>query len=249
MKKALFLQLALLIGLLPLFIRADDLAGPTISWANPGNNSCRPIDHSQPNLDINVGAEDPSGVKQGVLWMKEGHHAWTSDRSSWMRIWGYTYAHDGSAPTTVSETITIRMEGRTETEYTFLIEFADMARHNTSTVLRYVSIDHDPPTVAITSPSDGHVVCRDMSLKVKVDASDPASGCGVGSVQLYLQGATAATPFAVDTAPPYEFTVPKANLAVATLRLTVKVIDRSGRSSQAEITVKPTRICIIRATR
>jgi hypothetical protein len=44
-------------------------------------------------------------------------------------------------------------------------------------------------------------------------------------------------------------TVPPALLHVDSLRIIVQAIDRAGRLSQAEVTVRPTRICLIRGTR
>lgn len=248
MKKSAWLAIGLLLALLPVVVSGDDRSGPIVTWNAPAEGSCWQIGGREVNLGLEFSAEDDSGVKQGVIWMKAGHHGLTSDRSSWSRIWGHTYASGSSAPPSLREIIMVRMAGRSEGEYTFLAEFADMAHHNTTAKVLHVAVDFTSPTVAITSPANGRVVCRDLPLKVKVDAGD-GSGCGVSHVQLFLQGATAATPYAVDSTPPYEFTVAKANLAVDSLRLTAKAIDRSGRSSQAEITVKPTLICVARATR
>jgi len=239
MKKTLRFAFALLIGLLPL--GATD---PTVTWNSPGEGSCRQIDAAQPNLELSVSAADPGGIKQGIMWMKAGHLDWTSDRGTWMQIWGHTYAHDGVGPTSVNETITVRMLGRAVGEYSFIVEFADMASHDTGTKLLHVSIDSTAPTVAVTSPLTGRAVCRDKNLSVNVAASD--AGCGIGQVQLYLNEVTPTTPVSVDTLPPYLLIVPKEMLAVDSLRIIVKAIDKSGRSSLAEVTVRPTMICLMR---
>lgn len=248
MKLTLRLSLALLISLLPLGVAAvdpPDFAGPVVTWNAPGEGSCWQIDAAHPDLGLVFSAEDPSGVKQGTMWMKAGHHGSTGCRE-WPRVWGHTYAHDGAAPPSVRETFLLPMMGRTEGEYTFVVEFADMARHNLALKVLHVSIDYDPPTVAITAPGAGNV-CRDRNLAVNVDARD--GGCGIGQVQLYLNAVTAATPLAVDASSPYQLVIPKALLAVDSLRIIVRAVDKSGRSSQAEVTVRPTLICIARATR
>jgi hypothetical protein len=250
MKNILWLSLALTIGLLPPALRADDppdLAGPVVTWNAPGEGTCWQIDATHRDLGLVVSAEDPSGVKQGIIWMKAGHHGWTSDVGSWTRIWGRTYARDGAAPPSVRETIMVRMTGRAEGEYTFMAEFADMARHNKRYKMLHTAVDFAAPAVAITSPRDGRAVCRDRNLTVDVTASD--SGCGVNQVQLYLNAVTSTTPVAADASPPYRLVVPKALLAVDPLRIIVQAVDRSGRSSQAVITVHPTLICLARARR
>jgi hypothetical protein len=250
MKKSIWLAMALMIALLPLGVRAGaplDFTAPTVTWNAPGEGSCWQIDAAHPDLGLVVSAEDDSGVKQGTMWMKAGHYGLTSNFRDWPRVWGHTYAHDGSAPPSVRETIMIRMLGRAEGEYTFIVEFADMARHNMRHKVLHVSIDCAPPTVSITSPADGRVVCRDRSLVVNAAASD--SGCGILQVQLYLNAVTPTTPVAVDTSAPYQLIVPKSLLAVDSLRIIVKAVDKSGRASQAEVTVHPTMICLVRRTR
>ncbi len=248
MKKTLWLSLALLISLLPLGVAAvdpPDFTGPVVTWNAPGDGSCWQIDAAHPDLGLVFSAEDPSGVKQGTMWMKAGHWGSAGCRE-WPRVWGHTYAHDGSAPPSVRETFMLPMMGRSEGEYTFVVEFADMARHNLSWKVLHVSIDFAAPMVAITAPAAGNV-CRDRNLAVKVTASD--SGCGIGQVQLYLNAVTATTPLAVDTTSPYQLIIPKALLVGDSLRIIVRAIDKSGRSSQAEVTVRPTLICVARATR
>jgi hypothetical protein len=244
MGKIIWLALALLIVLLPRGVGADDFMPPTVTWNAPGEGSCWQIDAAHPDLGLVVSAEDPSGIKQGQIWMKAGRYDLSADFRDWPSLWGHTYARDGAAPPAVRETILAPMLGRSEGIYTFIAEFADMAHHNLRQRLLHVSVDFTPPTLAIASPADGSVVCRDRNLQVNVTAGD--GGCGISQVQLYLGAVTAATPAAVDASAPYQLVVPKALLAVDSLRIIVKAIDRSGRSSQAEITVRPTRICLMR---
>jgi len=250
MKKTLWLTLALLIGLLPPCAVAQDspdYTGPIVTWNAPREGSCWQIDAREPNLGLEFSAEDDSGIKQGIMWMKAGHHALTSDFSTWSRIWGHTYASGETAPPALREIVMVPMMGRAEGEYTFIIEFADMAHHNTTAKVLHTSVDFAAPTVAITSPVAGRVVCRDRNLYVKATASD--SGCGIASLQLYLNEVTPTTPVAVDTSSPYQLVVPKALLHVDSLRILVKAIDKAGRSSLAEVTVRPTLICLVRGTR
>jgi hypothetical protein len=250
MKKALWFSLTLLIGLLTPGLAAQDspdFTPPLVTWNAPGEGTCWQIAAGEPGLGMVVSAEDDSGVKQGTIWMKAGHHSLTSDFSTWSRVWGHTYASGSSAPPSVRETLMFRMLGRAEGEYTFIAEFADMAHHNTSSKVLHTSIDFAAPTVAITYPVAGRAVCRDKNLYVSVSAGD--SGCGIASVQLYLGAVTDTTPVTTDTSSPFRLVVPKALLAVDSLRVIVKAIDRSGRSSQAEVTVHPSLICLVRGTR
>lgn len=136
--------------------------------------------------------------------------------------------------------------GFEEGEYTFVAEFADMARHNRRWAFLHVSIDFAAPTVSIASPRAGAVVCRDRDLVMDVAAAD--SGCGIHQVQLYLNEVTSTTPAAVDTTVPYRLTVPKALLRGDPLRLIVRAVDRAGRSSQAEVSVRPILTCLMRGT-
>jgi hypothetical protein len=122
-----------------------------------------------------------------------------------------------------------------------------MARHNLGYQRLHVSVDFAPPTLAITSPAAGSSVCRDRTLVIDVDAGD--TGCGVNAVQLYLGAVTSTTPVTADSTSPYQLSVPPALLHVDSLRIIVQAIDRAGRLSQAEVTVRPNRICIARGTR
>jgi hypothetical protein len=241
MKKSPWLTLVLLVVLLPLAVPADDLTPPTVTWNAPGEGTCWQIDATHPELGMVISAEDPSGVKQGQIWSKKGRYGLTADFRSWPRLWGHTYARDGVAPPSVRETLLFRMMGFEEGVYTFIAEFADMAFHNMRQQVLHVSIDHAPPTVSITAPTAGKVVCRDRNLAVSVSASD--SGCGVAQVQLYLNEVTSTTPVSVDATRPYQLTVPKELLRGDPLRIIVRAIDRAGRSSLAEVSVRPILFC------
>ena len=78
MKKNPCLALALFALLLPLAVPADDLTPPTVTWNAPGEGSCWQIDAAHPELGLVVSAEDPSGVKQGQIWMKKGRFGVTA---------------------------------------------------------------------------------------------------------------------------------------------------------------------------
>lgn len=246
MKRTIGFSLALLIFMLPLAVLADDVTPPTVTWNAPGEGTCWQIDASHPELGLVISAEDPSGVKQGQIWRKKGRYGLTADFRSWPSLWGRTYARDGAAPESVRETLLFRMLGFEEGVYTYIAEFADMAAHNSRRALLHVSIDFSPPTVSITSPRTGAVVCRDRDLNVGVSASD--SGCGIHQVQLYLNAVTSTTPVAVDTTRPYQLTVPKERLRGDPLRIIVRAIDRAGRFTDAEISVRPILYCLMRST-
>lgn len=246
MKKTPRLSLALLAILLPLAVPAADLTPPTVTWNAPGEGTCWQIDAAHTDLGLVISAEDPSGVKQGQIWMKKGRFGATADFRDWPSLWAHTYARAGAAPPSVRETLMIPMLGFDEGEYTFIAEFADMAAHNLRQQVLHVSIDHEPPTVSILSPAAGASVCRDKNLAIAVSAVD--GGCGVAQVQLYLNEVTSATPVAVTTARPFTLTVPKALLRVASLRVIVRAIDHAGRSSQAEVMVRPILYCVMGGT-
>ncbi len=246
MKRTTHFALALLILMPPLAVLADDVTPPTVTWNAPGEGTCWQIDATHPELGLVISAEDPSGVKQGQIWRKKGRYGLTADFRSWPSLWGRTYARDGVAPPAVRETLLFRMLGFEEGVYTYIAEFADMARHNSRRAVLHVSIDFTPPKVAITSPSAGKVVCRDQDLSVSVSASD--SGCGVAQVQLYLNSVTSTTPVSVDTTRPYQLTVPKNLLRGDPLRIIVRAIDRSGRFADAEVSVRPILFCLMGGT-
>lgn len=237
--------LALLVGLLAMSVYADDFTPPTVTWNAPGEGTCWQIDAAHPELGVVISAEDSSGVKQGQIWRQKGHFGLSADFRSWPSLWGHTYASGGAAPDSVRETLLFRMLGFEEGEYTYIAEFADMAHNNLRRAVLHVSIDFSPPTVSIESPRDGVSVCRDRDLVVEASADD--GGCGIHQVQLYLNAVTSTTPVAVCTASPFRLTVPKELLSGDPLRIIVRAIDRAGRSSQAEIGVRPTRICLMRA--
>jgi len=246
MKKTPCLSLALFVLLLPLAVLADDVTPPTVTWNAPGEGTCWQIDATHPELGLVISAEDPSGVKQGQIWRKKGRYGLTADFRSWPSLWGHTYARDGVAPPAVRETLLFRMMGFEEGVYTYIAEFADMAAHNSRRALLHVSIDFAPPTVAITAPTAGKVVCRDRNLAIDVSASD--SGCGIAQLQLYLNEVTSTTPVSVDTSRPYQLTVPKELLRGDPLRIIVRAIDRAGRSSLAEVSVRPILYCLMGGT-
>ena len=238
--------LALLIIMLPLAGLADDVTPPTVTWNAPREGTCWQIDAAHPELGVVISAEDPSGVKQGQIWRKKGRYGLTADFRSWPSLWGHTYARDGVAPPSVRETLLFGMMGFEEGIYTFIAEFADMAAHNMRQQVLHVSIDFAPPAVAITAPTAGKVVCRDRNLAIAVSASD--SGCGVAQVQLYLNEVTSTTPVSVDTSRPFQLTVPKELLRGDPLRIIVRAIDRAGRSSLAEVSVRPILYCLMGGT-
>ena len=56
-------------------ISADgDWTGPEIRWMGPTENMCLKINASHPSIGVRVDAEDETGVKQGIIWLKKGHH-------------------------------------------------------------------------------------------------------------------------------------------------------------------------------
>lgn len=222
-----------------------DLTGPEIRWMGPTENMCLKINASTHSIGVRVDAEDDDGVKQGIIWLKKGHHTRKGDVGTWSRIWGRTFATATSAPTVASYHFMLRMAGRGEGEFTLMAEYSDMARHNTSRSFVHFFTDTSNPTIMITSPLDNSTLCKDKNLLVKVSASDP--GCGIKSVSLYFDRRIGRRSLiGRDTSYPYEFTVPKTRFTAKVHKLIAIAHDKAGKSTRVSIVIKPTRICLMR---
>ena len=240
----------LLVGLIMCFASAGtlnavaDLTGPDIRWFGPFENKCYKISASNPHLDVRIDVEDESGIKQGIVWMKKGHHTVISDLGTWTRIWGRTFATGTSGPLAFSYTFSIRMLGRGEGEFTLFTEYQDTAWPSTSHSFVHFFTDTSSPTVRITSPADNSIICKDKNLRIKISASD--SGCGIKNVSLFFDNRIAkGSLIGRDTSYPYEFTVPKTRFTAKEHKLYAIAYDKAGRSTRVSITIKPTRICLM----
>jgi hypothetical protein len=218
-----------------------DLSGPDIRFDAPREGSCWRVTSTSPYLGFRVTAEDPSGVKQMQVWMKEGHHTSTGDISTWMRIQGWTYARDDHAPDNISQSFSIRMLGRPEGEYTLKVEAADMARHNRRWIYFHFSVDNTPPVVRITKPSNNAAICKDFNLNVEISASDVP--CGVKKVYVYIDRVSKNTYCGSDNLAPYKVTIPKERFTSSSHKIVALTHDKAGNVTRTEITVKPILIC------
>lgn len=226
-------------------ISADgDWTGPEIRWMGPTENMCLKINASNPSIGVRVDAEDESGVKQGIIWLKKGHHTTKGAIGTWSRIWGRTFATATSAPPVASYNFMLRMLGRGEGEFTLMAEYQDMARPNTSRSFLHFFTDTSSPTLMITSPRENGVICKDRNLLVKISASDP--GCGIRKVSLFFDRVTKGGFVGSDTSSPYEIIVPKARFTTKVHKLYAIAYDKAGKSTRVSITIKPTMICLMR---
>jgi len=227
-----------------LFSLEGDWTGPEIRWMGPTENMCLNISAATPEIGIRIDAEDDSGVKQGVVWLKKGHHTTKGIIGTWSRIWGRTFATGTTAPPVISYSFMLRMAGRGEGEFTLMAEYQDMARPNTSRSFLHFFIDTSTPTVIITSPLNNSILCKDKNLLVKISASDP--GCGIKHVSLFFDRETKGGFIGKDTTAPYEIVVPKTRFTSAVHTLYAIAYDKAGKSRKVSIVIKPTRICLMR---
>lgn len=239
---------AILFGIFLCFIftfnLSGDWTGPEIRWMGPTENMCLKISSSTPSIGVRVDAEDEDGVKQGIIWLKKGHHTTIGGYDTWSRIWGRTFATGTSAHTVESYHFMVRMLGRGEGEFTLMAEYQDMARPNTSRSFVHFFIDTSSPTIRITSPLNNKTICKDRSLLVKVSASDP--GCGIKSVSLFFDRVTKGGFIGKDRTVPFEFTISKSRFTSPIHKLYAIAYDKAGKSKRISIVIKPTRICLMR---
>ena len=221
-----------------------DWAGPQIRWMGPSENMCLKIDASHPSIGIRVDAEDETGVKQGTIWLKRGHHTSVGGIGSWTRIWGRTFATATYAPPVVSNNFMVRMLGRGQGEFTLLAEYLDVARPNKSKSFLHFSTDTSSPNITFTSPLNNSILCKDKNLLVKINAYD--LGCGLKKVSLFFDRVTKGGFVGSDTSRPFEIIVPKARFTAKVHKLYAIAYDNAGKSTRVSITIKPTRICLMR---
>ena len=210
----------------------------------PTENMCIKIDAANPSIGVRVDAEDESGVKQGTIWLKKGHHTRVGAIATWTRIWGRTFATGTSAPPVASYHFMLRMLGRGQGEFTLLAEYLDMARPNKSKSFLHFSTDTSSPNITFTSPLNNSILCKDKNLLVKINAYD--LGCGLKKVSLFFDRVTKGGFVGSDTSRPFEIIVPKARFTAKVHKLYAIAYDNAGKSTRVSITIKPTRICLMR---
>ena len=223
-----------------------DLTGPEIRWMGPTENMCLKISASSPSIGVRVDAEDDDGVKQGIIWLKKGHHTRINGYETWSRIWGRTFATGTSAPPLASYHFMLSMAGRGEGEFTLMAEYRDMTAPLPRRSYLHFFIDTSSPTVMITSPLNNKVICKDRSLLVKITASDP--GCGIKNVALFIDRFVKGGFIGRDSTSPYEIIVPKTRFTGKVHTLYAIAYDKAGKSTKVSIVIKPTRICLMRMT-
>lgn len=221
-----------------------DWTGPEIRWMGPTENMCLNISASSPSIGIRVDAEDESGVRQGTIWLKKGHHTTIGGIETWSRIWGRTFATGTSAPPVISYSFMLRMAGRGEGEFTLMAEYYDMVAPKPSRSFLHFFTDTSSPTASIISPLNNSVLCKDKNLLVQISASDP--GCGIKNVALFFDRVTKGGFIGRDSTSPYEIIVPKSRFTKGVHKLYAIAYDKAGKNTKVSIVIKPTRICLMR---
>ena len=100
---------------------------------------------------------------------------------------------------------------------------------NSTRVSRSVTLDLDPPTVAITSPISGAILSGIAT--VTVDSSDATSG--IASVALFVDGQLQTTL----NQPPFSFTLDTSLLPSGLHTITVRATDGAGNQGEASVDV------------
>ena len=226
-------------------ISPADTTGPEIRWIGPAEGFIARCTSSSPEIGVAIEAEDPDGIKQGVMWLIPGHaERGVPGDGPESRIWGQTFIRDGVAPPAASAHFMLRMLGRAQGEYTLKVVFHDNGSFSRGTLsYRHFIYDNDPPTVHIDSPSNNQTVCKDRTLIVRVSASD--AGAGIRKVTLDTGRFAKGLYYGTKSSPPYEFHIDKKYLTKSPMTLRATAWDKAGRRATTSITVKPTRICTI----
>ena len=220
-----------------------DTTGPEIRWIGPAEGFVARCTSSSPEIGVAVEAEDPDGIKQGVMWLIPGH----ADRGvagdgPGSRIWGHTFVSGGVAPPAANAHFMLRMLGRAQGEYTLKVVFHDNGSLSRGTLsYRHFIYDNDPPTVRFANLTNNQTTCKDRSLVVKIEAAD--TGAGIRKVTLDEGFFAKGRYYGVKSAPPYDFVINKSFLTRSPMTLRAIATDKAGRKATVRIQIKPTRIC------
>ena len=222
-----------------------DTTGPEVRWIGPAEGMIVTATPTQPSIGVAVEAEDPDGIKQGVMWMVPGH----ADRGvcvtgTWSRIWGQTFVRDGVAPPAASAHFMVRMLGRAEGEYTLKVVFHDNGTLSRGTLsFRHFIYDRTPPTVRFVNLTNHQTTCKDRSLVVRIEATD--AGAGIRQVTLDEGFFAKGRYYGIKRVAPFTFTINKSYLTRSPMTLRAIATDKAGKKTTARISIQPTRICTI----
>jgi sulfur relay (sulfurtransferase) complex TusBCD TusD component (DsrE family) len=136
--------------------------------------------------------------------------------------------------TATSAPYTITWNDAATGTYSLTAKATDDKGSTTTSASRSITVKTAPPTVSLTSPTDGQNYIAAATINLTVDVT-PASGTAIKSVEYYRS----TTRIASVTAAPYAYTWN--NVAAGTYSLTVKVTDDKGgttTSAARSITVK-----------
>ena len=222
-----------------------DTTGPEVRWIGPSEGMVVTATVTEPEIGVALEAEDPDGIKQGVMWMVPGH----ADRGvgvtgTWSRIWGQTFIRDGVAPPAASAHFMVRMLGRAEGEYTLKVIVHDNGALSRGTLsFRHFIYDRTPPVVRFMNLTNNQHTCKDKNLLVKVTATD--AGAGIRQVTLDEGSFAKGRYFGVKRAEPFDFIIDKKYLTRSPMTLRAIATDKAGKKTTARISIQPTRICTI----
>lgn len=104
---------------------------------------------------------------------------------------------------------------------------------NPSTAPTPSNFDSIPPTVVITTPTDGSEVRRNKTIPFSVEASDEIGGSGMDKVEFYINNSLVMQ----DTQAPYTYSWKVAGKRNAQTFLTAKAYDKAGNMSVAQLSV------------
>ena len=183
---------------------------PTVSLSAPAGGSSSNLGNA---VTVSANASDADGSVTGVEFFANGSSIGTDNTAPYSVSW--TAASAGSYSLTAKAT-------------------DNEGAQSTSTAVAVSVVDpngNQPPSVSISSPTEGTVYEEGTDVNVTVAASD-ADGV-VAQVELFLNGSS----FGTDNSAPYTFTV--SGLAPGTYALTAQAIDNeAATATSAQVNIE-----------
>jgi hypothetical protein len=184
-----------------------------------------PPDTLAPTVPTNLTASAPDSTKVNL--------SWTASTDN-IGVTGYKVFRNSVQIATVSTTSYTDTSVTPGTSYTYTVAAYDAAG-NTSVQSTSVAVivpnpvlDATPPTVAITSPTNGSTIAN--SITISVSASDNVK---VTKVEIYIDGALKVT----DTASPYTYKWNSRKATSGSHTISAKAYDAAGNIGTSSIIV------------
>lgn len=137
----------------------------------------------------------------------------------------------GTPDTTSPYSVTWNTTGLTNGNHSLTAKAFDATASKTSTAVT-VMVDNLPPSVSITSPTNGATI---SGSAVNVTATSSDANAGVEKVEFFVDGAS--TPKATDTSSPYSFSWNTTSETNTSHTLTAKSTDLAGNTNTHTINV------------